>query len=61
MNTTITITYESDMEETKFFQLLTEAVKYAESIIDQGAEDIISVMLKGEFGEREFVNCITKE
>jgi len=55
MKTTVTVTHESDMEETKFFDLLTEAVKYAESIRDQGAKDIISVMLQGEFGEREFV------
>lgn len=55
MKITVTLTYESDMEETKSFWLITEAVKYAEAIAGQGAKDIISVLLQGPDGEREFV------
>ena len=55
MNITITLTHKCGHKETTPFSLITLAVRYAESVADNERNDIVSVLMQGPDGEREFI------
>ena len=56
MNITVTLTHKCGFRETTPFSLITLAVRYAESVANNERKDIISVLMKGPDGEREFIS-----
>ena len=52
----VVITYESKREATMPFQTVVEAARYAEALAELCRKDIISVLMKGPDGEREFIS-----
>jgi len=57
MNTALTITLTDDTghKETTPFLSLTLAVRYAESVANNKKNHIVSVLMQGPEGEREFL------
>lgn len=55
MSITVTLTDSTGYKETTPFSLITLAVRYAESVADNEKNDIVSVLMQGPDGEREFL------
>ena len=55
LETSVTVTYDDSEWVNHRFQCAVRASKFAQELADKGNENIISILMKGLYGEREFI------
>ena len=56
MSVTVTIKYDCGYEDIISFLKLMDAVKYGEKVAKNPPDKVVSIMMKGPEGEREFIS-----